>query len=403
MDPVRITGITSSGEGVGRLADGRAVFIPRTAPGDLVRPDDVQLHARFARARLGLLLEPGPDRVEPLCSHYATDQCGGCQLQHLSAPAQRSAKREMVEETLRRIGKLDVTVPPVTPGGDWGYRTRFTLTRDTAGTVGFHRLGQQGQIFQLISCPIASPEANALWAAIRGIELPAGTERITVRAGKGEAPALVLHAAEQPAAIGLAALRGALSRAGASPTLWWQLGRGSLTPLEGTTTAAPSFSQVQPALGDTIREYAVAELGPASGALAWDLYAGAGQASLMLAEAGAQVESVELDGDTVTSADTTTPHPRIHRHAGRVEQLVHRLAKPRLVYTNPPRAGMGAEVVGAIRAAGPERVVYVSCDPATLARDIRDLGDRYRVRSVHSWDLFPQTAHVETVVCLEAA
>lgn len=403
MDPVRITGITSSGEGVGRLADGRAVFIPRTAPGDLVQPDDLQLHARFARARLGVLLEPGPDRVEPTCSHYTTNQCGGCQLQHLSGPAQRSAKREIVEETLRRIGKLDVTVPPVTPGGDWGYRTRFTVTRGAAGTVGFHRLGQPGQIFQLISCPIASPEANALWAAIRGVPLPAGTERVTVRAGNGEAPALVLHGLEQPPAAELEPLRGALRSAGTSPTLWWQPGRGQLAPLDRTTTAAPAFSQVQPALGDTIREYAVAELGPEPGVLAWDLYAGAGQASLLLAEAGAQVESVEREPATGTSVNGSTLDHRIQRHVGQVEQVIHRLSKPNLVYTNPPRTGMGAEVVGAIRASGSRRVVYVSCDPATLARDIRALTDRYRVRSIRSWDLFPQTSHVETVVCLEAA
>ncbi len=403
MNAVRITGISASGEGVGRLEDGRAVFIPRAAPGDLVQPVDVQLHARYARAQLGTLLESGPDRVEPACRHYTADRCGGCQLQHLSAPAQRAAKREMVEETLRRIGKLNVTLPPLPPGREWGYRTRFTVTRDTAGTVGFHRLGEPGRIFQLVTCAIASAEANTLWAGVRGVQLPPDTERITVRAGEGEAASLILHCPEQPASADLEPLRTGLTGTGMRPTLWWQRDRGQVVPLDTTSDAAPGFSQVQPALGDAIREHAVAELGSASGATVWDLYAGAGQASLMLAEAGARVESVELDAAAVAAAEQAHPCPGITRHVGRVEQLIRRLPRPTLVYANPPRTGMGAEVVGAICSAGPARVVYVSCDPATLARDILAFGDGYRVRSVQSWDVFPQTAHVETVVCLEAA
>ncbi len=402
MDAVRVTGISASGEGVGRLEDGRAVFIPRTAPGDLVQPVDVQLHARYARAQLGTLLESGPDRVEPACRHYTADRCGGCQLQHLSGPAQRAAKREMVQETLRRIGRLNLIVPPLPPGRVWAYRTRFTVTRDAAGTVGFHRLGEPGRIFQLVSCAIASAEANTLWAGVGGVQLPPDTERITLRAGEGGAASLILHGPAQPAGADLEPLRAGLAATGMRPTLWWQRDRGQVVPLDTTPDAAPGFSQVQPALGDAIREYAVAELGPASGATVWDLYAGAGQASLMLAQAGAQVESVELDAATVAAAEQAHPRPGIKRHVGRVEQLIRRLPRPTLVYTNPPRTGMGAEVVGAIRSAGPARVVYVSCDPATLARDTLAFGDGYRVRSVQSWDLFPQTAHVETVVCLEA-
>ncbi len=403
MEAVRITGLAAGGEGVGRLEDGRAVFIPRTAPGDLVQPVDVQLHARYARAQLGTLLESGPDRVEPACRHYTGDQCGGCQLQHLSAPAQREAKREMVQEALSRIGKLNVTVPPLLSGKEWGYRTRFTVTRDATGTVGFHRLGEPGRIFPLLTCAIASPEVNALWAAVRGVQLPPDTERITLRAGEGEAASVVLHGPEQPAGAELGPLRDGLAGTGMLPTLWWQRERGQLVPLDATPDAAPGFSQVQPALGQAIREHAIAELGSAAGATVWDLYAGAGQASLMLAEAGAQVESVEVDPAVVAAAEQHHPRPAIQRHVGRVEQLIRRLPKPTLVYTNPPRAGMAADVVGAIRSAAPVRVVYVSCDPATLARDIRAFGEGYRVRSVRSWDLFPQTAHVETVVCLVAA
>ena len=250
MDAVRITGISASGEGVGRLEDGRAVFIPRAAPGDLVQPVDVQLHARYARAQLGTLLESGPDRVEPTCRHYTADRCGGCQLQHLSAPAQRAAKREMVEETLRRIGKLNVTVPPLPPGREWGYRTRFTVTRDAAGTVGFHRLGEPGRIFQLVTCAIASPEANALWAGVRGVQLPPDTERITLRAGEGEAASLILHGPEQPTSADLAPLRAGLMSTGMRPTLWWQRERGQMVSLD----SAPDESISTITRNDSIRK-----------------------------------------------------------------------------------------------------------------------------------------------------
>ena len=127
--PVRILRIATGGDGVGTLGDGRTVFVPRTAAGDLVTLRRIKLSKTFARAEVGELLEPSPDRVEPACPHYGRDQCGGCQLQHLALPAQLAAKRAMVGEALRRIGKVEVEDPDIEAAEmAWGYRNKVTLT-----------------------------------------------------------------------------------------------------------------------------------------------------------------------------------------------------------------------------------------------------------------------------------
>jgi 23S rRNA (uracil1939-C5)-methyltransferase len=191
----------------------------------------------------------------------------------------------------------------------------------------------------------------------------------------------------------------------------------------GAPTAYPAtvFEQVHPGLGDQIRRFAVDQLGEIADQHIWDLYAGIGETSEMLTARGAKVESVEVDGRAVAAAERrhSVPADRVERHVGRAEHLVDRLRKPDMVITNPPRTGMDARVVDAIRGAGPRRVVYVSCDPATLARDLARLTSpsalsdssalstppalpTYRLTALRAFDLFPQTAHVESVALLEA-
>jgi len=145
---VTITGIAAGGDGVGRLADGRAVFVPRAAPGERVRlkPDGLTLHKSFARGELDTVLEPVATRVTPPCPHYAHDRCGGCQLQHLAYDAQLAAKRAIVGDALRRIGKLDVPDPEIVEAvEEWRYRTEIVLgvKAATIGDVG--RVGLQVQ------------------------------------------------------------------------------------------------------------------------------------------------------------------------------------------------------------------------------------------------------------------
>ncbi len=406
MSTARILRLAAGGDGVGKLPDGRTVFVPRTAPGDLVELSAVREHRRFARARIGRLVEPSPDRVEPRCPHYVVDQCGGCQLQHLAIGAQREARRGFVGDALRRLGKRDVADPPLQPSAkEYEYRTKLTLSLSADGLrIGLHPYDRADRVFDLRRCHITVPELMTLWEALRPIRslLPPRLQRIVLRLDRKGGRHLLLQVEGGEAWPGGPTLGVELARRGAAATIWWQPEGGAPRAVAGNEGTFPAtvFEQVNPEMGDQVREFATRSLGPVAGRAVWDLYAGIGETTVLLAEAGARVESVESDSRAVAEAESRGPSAR--RHIGRVEDMVDHLRRPELVITNPPRVGMDAGVTATLERLAPERIVYVSCDPATLARDLTRLPG-YRIGAVRAFDLFPQTAHVETVVTLERA
>lgn len=398
---------------MGKLDDGRTVFVPRTAPGDLVELRDIERRARFARARVARVEEPGECRATPRCGHYERDACGGCQLQHLDGATQRAARRGFVADALVRIGKLTVEVPEVVPAPqDWGYRTRITLAVAPGRRhLGFHPLERPDRVFPLERCEIARAELHPLLEALATElrQLPPDATHVVLRLARDGGLHLVVRARGDQAWSGGPVLRARLAGRGVQATIWWQPERGALRVVAGdrSAAAATAFEQVHPVVGDTIRARAVEALAPGAGDLAWDLYAGIGETSAMLAAAGATVESVELDPHAVAAAEARGPGaPAVRRHTGRVEERLPSLPPAGLVISNPPRAGMAPEATAALAARPARRLVYVSCDPATLARDLALLAGAagpYRVRWVQPFDLFPQTAHVESVALLEAS
>jgi 23S rRNA (uracil1939-C5)-methyltransferase len=418
---------------VGKLDDGRVVFVPRTAAGDLVELARVGTHNRFARARAARVIEAGPGRTRPRCMHYVAEECGGCQLQHLDYESQLGAKREIVADALARIGKLDITVPPVIAADDqWAYRSRITLALAPGRRhAGFHPLDQPGRVFPLERCEIAAPVLMQLWQALRpGLHLlPSDADHLVLRVDREGGLHAVVRASGMQAWTGAKRLADGTLARGTAVTIWWQPERGAPRVVAGDRGTFPAtvFEQVHPELADRIRGDAVASLGDVRNAHIWDLYAGIGETTDRLHGLGATVESVELDGRAVEAAEShwrETVHERpesqrpepagIVRHVGRVEELLRRLRDPSAVIANPPRNGMEAVVTEELRRRRPGRIVYVSCDPATLARDLGRLcgtGTRgvpgptvdgsYRLTRVQPYDLFPQTAHVETVAVLE--
>ena len=410
----RILRLAAGGDGVGKLPDGRTVFVPRTAPGDLVELTDLELHKRFARARVERLVEPASKRVTPRCPHYEVDQCGGCQLQHLSQPAQLEAKRAFVGDALRRLGGFDVPDPKiVAAAAAWGYRAKLTLAVANRGRViGLHRADRPDRAFDLKRCDIAAPELMVLWAALRERRraLPPEATKLVLRLDRSGMRHVVVEVEGTQVWGGAKELAAELTAAGAAAVLWWHPEGGAARVVAGNAGGpfpATVFEQVNPALGDRIRAWAVEQLGDAAGRHVWDLYAGVGDTTAMLLERGATVESVELDGRAVQLGQGSSQLTNVTRHTGRVEEMVAQLRPPHFVITNPPRTGMNPRVVDAIREAGPTRVVYVSCDPATLARDLKRLASgssapRFYLAGVRAFDLFPQTAHVETVAVLES-
>ena len=406
MTAVRILRLAAGGDGIGRLADGRTVFVPRTAPGDLVELEGVREHRRFARARAGTLVERARERVEPRCPHYVRDECGGCQLQHLGIEAQRSARRGFVGDALRRLGRREVADPPIEPAArDYDYRTKITLAVSEDGRrIGLHPYERAEQVFDLEWCHITVPELMQVWRAVRTLRalLPPRLEQAMLRLDRSGGRHLVLRTGKGEPWAGGPALAEALDRRGVAVTVWWQPEGGSARAVAGAGEAYPAtvFEQVHPEMGDRVRTFALAALGAVAGRRVWDLYAGVGESTAQLARAGARVESVESDARAVAEAEARGPAAR--RLVGRVEHVLADLGRPDLVVTNPPRTGMDQRVSAALDRLAPERVVYISCDPATLARDVSRM-PRYRLGELRAFDLFPQTAHVETVAVLERA
>ena len=401
---VAVRGIASSGDGVASLDDGLTVFIPRSAPGDVLTLRAIRRKARMATAEIDTIVEPGPGRVEPPCPHYVVDRCGGCQLMHLDPATQRGVKAQIATDAMRRIAKVDVELPPMHPAPQqFGYRSKVTLTV-RGNRLGYRRLHDPDAIFDVRQCLIAERTVQDLIDGMRTARrhLPPNATRVVLRRDRDGNRHVIVRTDAGGAWTGGQALHRTLHARGVSATVWWQPEGGAPRAVAGSDDPWPAtvFEQVHPAMGDVVRSHAVEMAGDVANRLVWDLYAGVGETTAALVARGATVESVERDRRAVAEADRLGS-AGARRHAGPAEELIGSLTAPHVVITNPPRTGMSAEVTAAIAASGAQRVVYVSCDPATLARDIARLSEGYAVSSVRTFDQFPQTAHLETVAVLE--
>jgi 23S rRNA (uracil1939-C5)-methyltransferase len=406
---VTITAIATGGDGVGRLADGRAVFVPRVAPGERIRlRDGVLLHKHFARGELAEIVGTGAARVAASCPHYVSDRCGGCQLQHLSYDAQLAAKRAIVGDALRRIGKLDVPDPEIVEAvEEWRYRAKISLAVQTAEfpVIGLHPYDRPGAVFPLVDCHITDFRLMALWRELKPrLELlPARLARLTLRLDREGRRHIIAESGGEPW-LDAERLRAALPQ-GDSVVCWWQPVDGAARVVAGPATGFPAtaFEQVHPEMGLVARHWAVDQLGDLRGAVVWDLYGGIGDTAVRLAARGAEVVSVDADEQAVQWARGRAAERPIRFIAGRAEDVLPTLPHPNVVVVNPPRAGLHWNVTLRLTSQPVARVVYISCDPATLARDLHRLSVNYRLATVRAFDLFPQTAHVETVAVLEGA
>jgi 23S rRNA (uracil1939-C5)-methyltransferase len=244
----------------------------------------------------------------------------------------------------------------------------------------------------------------ALWTEVRERRslLPADLRRLVLRLDRAGRRHLLLVTEGADARARAESLHRELARRGSEVTVWLQVEAADAEAVAGAAEPFPAtvFEQVHPAMGDKVRAFALAALGDVDGRHVWDLYAGIGETTSALVLAGASVESVESDPRAVAEAEARGP--AAERHVGRVERVLGRLRRPGLVITNPPRTGMDERVGAGLERSAPERIVYISCDPATLARDLSRLPS-YRLVAATAFDLFPQTAHVETVAVLDRA
>jgi 23S rRNA (uracil1939-C5)-methyltransferase len=372
-----IESLAAGGDGVGRAADGRVVFVPFTAPGDRVRVRLVEVRARFARGRVETLLRAGPDRVDPVCPVFGS--CGGCAWQHVRYAAQLDAKVRIVEDALARIGGLAFSgeIERVASPRAYGTRSRTRLLRRD-GRTGYRR--RRSRALQAVTrCPALAPDVDAALHAL---------------AARPSAP----QAGEQEWEI---------AQGDAAPRVV-QLPGGDGDPIELTLAGdrlriSPGvFFQAHAELREALARAVVEAAG--RGERAVEIFAGAGFFTLGLARAFGEVTAVESSPAAVSDLRENLRRAdldRVRVLPERLESVLARLPRCDALVLDPPRAGLPAGSVQTLAGLGAARVVYLSCDPATLARDLAGFAAcGLRVDRVVVFDLFPQTPHVETLVRL---
>ncbi|PYP75572.1 MAG: hypothetical protein DMD35_21220 [Gemmatimonadetes bacterium] len=396
---LEIASIAAGGDGVGRT-EGMVVFVPRTAPGDVARVR-IGRAKRFARGQLLSLDEPSPARVDPPCPHYTIDRCGGCQLQHLSYDAQRAAKSMIIGDALRRIGRRQIA-DPVVEASDvaWRYRRKLTLhlRRVADGWIaGLHPYDDPVEVFDLADCPITDERVLAVWRQLRPAfdALPRERAlRVAVRLLDDGASVSVEGGRVWRASDTLLAQVPLLTE------VWWRPEEGALRRVAARTDerhAGASFVQVNAGVAARLREHLLARVRAHDPSHVVDAYAGTGATAVPLAADGRRVTAIELDRAAVDALRARLPAPS-SAIGGKVEDHIERALPADVVLLNPPRTGVEERVTAALesRRDSVRALFYVSCDPATLARDLARMPG-YRVVEVTGYDMFPQTAHVETL------
>ncbi len=426
-----------TGEAHGR---GKAVFVPFVLADEKIEASLTEQKPGFARAKAESILVPSPQRIQPGCQHFG--RCGGCHYQHTSYEHQLEIKKEILRETLRRTAKLDLPFDiEVHRSPPWNYRNRSRLRVQTKPTfaAGYFKMASH-ELLPVEECPISSPLINrglaALWQSGRAGKIPDGVREIEFFGNADDTQLLVDvgcsrearraavrtwaedFRAAMPEIAGVVAFRepNPGDRKAGAPEILVTVGASFLTyqtQRAAYRVSAGSFFQTNRQLTDELVRVVTSGQ---SGKLALDLYAGAGLFSTALASDFHHVVSVESsqtstadlsynqssNGEAVQA--TTEQYLARAENSGRVGKgtvLPYIPYKPDLAVVDPPRSGLGERVARLLATLGAPRVVYVSCDPATLARDLVVLtGSGYRVEQVHLVDLFPQTYHLESVVHL---
>ena len=401
---VSIDSIAAGGDGVAR-SNGLVVFVPRTAPGDVVTTQ-ISGKGHFARGSLRTIVTPSPVRVEPPCPHYTRDKCGGCQLQHMTYDAQLDAKRAIIRDSLQRIGKRQVELPEIERSPkEWRYRTKLTLAMRRRGArwiAGLHPYDDPVHVFALADCPITDRRVVAAWREVMQADayFPdakelRGSIRIT-----SEGPTFVMMGGQS-----WGARTQFLAAAPSLSAVWWEPAddqpRKLVADKRRDRSPSASFSQINSEMAEVLGEYVNERARSYQPRTVIDAYAGAGHTAVALSEAGIKVTAIELDADASEWSAARLREPSRAIRA-RVEEALPGVLPADLVILNPPRAGVDERVTSTLEkeAGHVHSVIYVSCNPATLARDIARMPS-YQIRSVRAFDMFPQTAHVETVCELQ--
>lgn len=432
----RIEGYSSEGLGIARI-DGQVVFVHGAVRGELCRILVMKVLKNAAFGKVTELLESSPERREPDCPYYG--RCGGCDFRHLSYREELWAKRQRVQDALTRLGGSDVEVEEILGAADPLYYRNKSQYPVSAGKVGFYR-ARTHDVVDIEHCLIQKPQADAAAAALRDylrdFAVPSYDEKtgrgllrhLYVRTNRrGESLVCVLANGERlpheeelvgrlrravPDCVGV--VLGVNTRRGNTilgeryRTLW---GADTLEDeLCGLTfrLSVPSFYQVNRDQAEVLYRKAVEYAGLTGGELVVDLYCGAGTITQVMAGGAGRVIGAEIVPEAIEDARENARRNGIENvefFCGDAAQLAADFAgrglRPDVICVDPPRKGLAPEVIAAAAQMAPQRVVYVSCDPGTLGRDVKRFAEYgYRVQRAAACDLFPGTRHVETICLL---
>ncbi len=438
------------GEGVGR-ADGYVVFVRGGLPGDRLRVRLTETRSRFGRGVIEAVEEPSPDRIEAPCPYFG--RCGGCRLQHLAYPAQLRFKAKQVADCLARIaGVADVPVRPIIGAPElYGYRNKMEFTVAAAApsserplTLGLHEADRYDVVLDIERCLIQSEGMNELLAEARAFlaerKLPVYEQEsgegllrfLVLREAKGTGEAMVNVVTSAPQVSELAPLADRLRRrvpqtasvilnvnpkkASVAVGVEEHLlaGRDHIREALGGLVfqiSANSFFQTNTLQAERLFALVEEFVALTGGETVIDLYSGTGAITLLLARRSRWVYGIEVAQAAVDDAQRNAKANGIENCAflaGEVRavlpQLINRGVRAEVVVADPPRAGFHPKALRALLTLGPRRIVYVSCNPATLARDLGELArGGYRIEWIQPLDMFPHTPHIEAVARLARA
>jgi 23S rRNA (uracil1939-C5)-methyltransferase len=400
---VQLEKLTYGGDAIGRLPDGRAVFVPFGLPGERVRVRLAEEKKNFARGELVEVLEPSPDHITPRCKHFGI--CGGCHYQNLPYEKQLEAKTEILRDQLTRIGKIEN--PPVAPmvasPSECNYRNhvQFHLTDD--GKIGFVN-ARGNSVIPISECHLPEIGINTFWPELQ-FDSEMNIERVSLRVGVDDDLMLILESdspetpeLEIEADISAVHLfeEHPVVMAGQDHLFIQVLGRDF-------RVSAASFFQVNTAMAEKMVGHLLAALPVSNSDTLLDLYCGAGLFSAFFASCTGRMIGVESSESACEDfAVNLDEFENVELYEGAAEEilpgLVGRMGNPPYALVDPPRAGLDRFVIDALIKLKPRTIAYVSCDPSTLARDAKRLIEGgYLLKQVTPFDLFPQTYHIESI------
>lgn len=398
------------GDAMGRLPDGRAVFVPYVIPGERARVRLIEQKKNFARGSLVEVLAPSPERIAPCCASFAA--CGGCHYMHMTYAAQLRYKTAILRDQFVRIaGISDPPVAAMRPSpSEWHYRNAVQFHLTAQGMPGFQEPGSH-VVVPVEQCLLCAPAIDEIWPHLDFVDPDSGVvpglERIQLRAGAGDDLLMVLESNEPvPPAFSVdlpisAVFVGPggfeenapLVLAGEDYLVMEALGRAF-------RVSAGSFFQVNTAQAENMLGYLLERLALPQEASLLEVYAGVGLFSAFLAPRVTRLAAVESSPSAVDDfAANLDEFNNVELYQGPAEEILPGLEmRPDVVLVDPPRAGLAIPALDALVGMGATRLAYVSCDPATLARDAkRLLAAGYVLESVQPFDMFPQTYHIESV------